>query len=125
MFLKCRLHYNYFNARRTLLSDTRAFVLFSLYTKSVLVCLKLALEMNKNTSNINLQLPNGLSHPYQLDESVFYLRGVLVFFFFFFFFFLFCFFLLLLLLYFDRNSCEQIVSQKWDSRLIWVKRLYF
>ena len=39
---------------------------------------KLSWYLNRSTTSmiINPYLPNGLSHPYQLDQSIFHLRGV-------------------------------------------------
>ena len=60
---------------------------------------------------LNPHLPNGLSHPYQLDESFFSFQGCLVYFFHFY-------------QVFDRNSCEQTVETLFKRRilrrLIWV-----
>ena len=71
---------------------------------------------------LNPHLPNGLSHSYQLNESIFHLRGCLVYFFSF------------ILFRIDipvskqpRPAASDLglhclpMSQKWDARLIWVK----
>ena len=61
----------------------------------------------------NPHLPNELSHPYQLDESIFHLSGVFG-----------VLFLFLSYFFFYRNSCEQTVNTltrcRVLRRLIWV-----
>ena len=37
MFLKCKLHYNYFNALKALLSDPRSFKLFSFFRTDMFI----------------------------------------------------------------------------------------
>ena len=55
---------------------------------------------------INPHLPNELTHPYQLDESIFHLRSVWCTFFHFYH-------------IFDRNSCEQTVQTLIRRRVLW------
>ena len=81
----------------------------------------------KYHNELNPHLPNGLSHPHQLDESIFHFRGVWC-----------TFFQFLFLIeipvskqcrpWLDAVFCGSDLglhclpmSQKWDARLIWVK----
>ena len=92
------------------------------------LCLLLFLILlSLQTVFLNLYLPNGLSHPYQLDESILHLRGV------------WCNFSFLSYFWWKfmlansvdldqtpRSAATDLGlhclprSQKWDARLIWV-----